>query len=121
MDLGGTCYFLEYTKNRIASFNGFLGAGWRKAENNEILQIIPGPYVAEVLRVVTMTAVDTIGNVVAATGGSYQIQYVDGFGAVFLSASIAFNANQAAVQTAIRDMQIYGGAVVTCSRRARLM
>ena len=29
-------YFLEFTKDRIASFNGVIGAGWRKAENNEI-------------------------------------------------------------------------------------
>ena len=40
-------YFLEYTSDRISSLNGVIGAGWRKTENNEILQITPGNYVAE--------------------------------------------------------------------------
>ena len=51
----------------IASMSGIMGAGWRRAVNNEILQIIPGPYVAEVARNIVITTVDITGAVVAAT------------------------------------------------------
>ena len=106
-------YFIDYTRDRIASFNGQMGAGWRNAYNNEILQITPGPYVAEVPRVITLTSVDATGTVVVATGGSYQIQYSNGNGAVFTSSQIAYNASQAVVQSAINSMQIFGAPVVT--------
>ena len=106
-------YFLEYTSDRISSLNGVIGAGWRKTENNEILQITPGNYVAEVPRTVTITTVDGTGAAVAATGGSYVLHYCNGYGATFVSPPIAYNASQADVQTALQNMQIYGGAVVT--------
>lgn len=38
--------------------NGIMGTGWRKAVNNDILQIRPGPYIAEVPRQITITTVD---------------------------------------------------------------
>ena len=106
-------YFIDYTKDRIASFNGIIGAGWRKSENNEILQITPGVYTPEVPRVITITTVDATGAVVAATGGSYQLHYCDGFGSTFVSDFIPYNASQAAMQTYLTNMQIFGGAVAT--------
>ena len=106
-------YFLEYTVDRIAAFNGVISAGWRKAENNEILQITPGNYTAEVPRVLTITTTDGTGAATVAVAGSYVLHYCNGYGATFVSPPIAYNASQADVQTAINNMQIYGGAIVT--------
>ena len=106
-------YFLEYTVDRIAAFNGVISAGWRKAENNEILQITPGNYTAEVPRVLTLTTTDGTGAATVAVAGSYVLHYCNGYGATFVSPPIAYNAVQADVQTAINNMQIYGGAIVT--------
>ena len=106
-------YFLEYTVDRIAAFNGVISAGWRKAENNEILQITPGNYTAEVPRVLTLTTTDGTGAATVAVAGSYVLHYCNGYGATFVSPPIAYNASQADVQTAINNMQIYGGAIVT--------
>lgn len=105
-------YFIDYTVDRIASFNGVIGAGWRKVENNEILQIIPGNYVAEVPRVVTITTLDGSGAAVPATGGSYALQYTNGYGASYTSGPIAYNASQADVVTALQGLQIFGGSIV---------
>ena len=61
-------YFIDYTVDRIASFNGIISAGWRKAENNEILQITPGNYSAEVARTITITmALALLGWIVHAS------------------------------------------------------
>ena len=79
---------MDFTKNRIASMNGIMGAGWRKAVNNEILQIIPGPYIAEVPRVIPITTVDATGAAVSATGGSFQLHYCDGKGLTYTSGEI---------------------------------
>ena len=64
-------YFIDYTKDRIASFNGIIGAGWRKSENNEILQITPGVYTPEVPRVITIVTVDATGAVVSGHRGAH--------------------------------------------------
>ena len=106
-------YFMDFTKNRIASMNGIMGAGWRKAINNEILQIIPGPYIAEVPRVVTLTTVDATGAAVSAAGGSFQLHYCDGLGYTYTSAQINWNDSQATVQTVIDNMDVYGSALIT--------
>ena len=106
-------YFIDYTVDRIASFNGIISAGWRKAENNEILQITPGNYTAEVARTITITTTDGSGAATAAQAGSYMLHYCNGYGATFVSPMLFYNASQADVQTALNSMQIYGGAVVT--------
>ena len=106
-------YFMDFTKNRIASMNGIMGAGWRKAINNEILQITSGPYIAEVPRVVTVTTVDSTGAAVAATGGSFQIHYCDGLGYTYTSGQINWNDSQATVQSAVDNMDVYGSALIT--------
>ena len=106
-------YFMDFTKNRIASMNGIMGAGWRKAINNEILQIIPGPYIAEVPRVITVTTTDATGAAVVATGGSFQIHYCDGLGYTYTSAQINWNDSQAVVQNIVDNMDVYGSALIT--------
>ena len=73
--------------------NGIVAAGWRKADNNEILQINFDAYVAEnPTRVLTFTTVGSTGANIAATGGSFQLYYCNGYGATFVSPMIAFNA-----------------------------
>jgi len=106
-------YVLDYTKDRIASFNGVIGAGWRKAENNEQLQFTFGRNVAEVARTVALTTIDPSGSIIAAVGGKYQLQYTNGYGAVFVSDFIDYNASQTVVQAALYGMQIVGGAKLT--------
>ena len=107
-------YFLDFSKDRIASMNGIISAGWRKAEINDYIQInFNTQYVAEVPRVVTFTTVDGTGTAAAATGGSFQVSYCDGYGFAFTSATINYNDSRAAVQTALDNMVIYGGVTLT--------
>ena len=107
-------YFLDFTKDRIASINGIISAGWRKAEINDYIQInFNTQYVAEVPRVITFTTIDGTGTASAATAGSFQLSYCDGRGLAFTSAIISYNSTQAAVQTALDNMVIYGGVTLT--------
>ncbi|KAL5469275.1 hypothetical protein EMCRGX_G030507 [Ephydatia muelleri] len=59
-------YFIDYTVDRIASFNCVIGAGWRKVENNEILQIIPASSAVEVGAAVVEVASAVVGAGVAS-------------------------------------------------------
>ena len=105
--------FIDFTNDRSRSLAGQIGSGYRIIQPQEYIDFNFPPYTAEVARVTTFNTVDGTGANVAATAGSYQLQYTNGNGQSFISSMIAATASAAEVQTAVNGMGIMGGCVAT--------